>query len=114
MEEEIECSDRILQLVSMDLRRNWRAALRCPKPHGSRAGWKHSFGTVGYNSRVLTILVQYHVLDALIFHHGTVVAVLVLGHARNEGPDLFRSKRTVGGDRGVLNAESRIRSQRGT
>src|SRR3981189_610764 len=113
MEEEIERGDRILQLVAMDLRRNWRAALRCPKPHGSRAGGKHSFGTVGYNSRVLTILVQYHVLNALIFHHGTVVAVLVLDHARNQGPDLFRSTRTVGGDRRVLTAGSRVRSQRG-
>jgi hypothetical protein len=113
MKEEIERSDRILQLVSMDLRRNWRAALRCPKPHGPRAGGKHSFGTVGYNSRVLTILVQNHMLNALIFHHGTVVAVLVLDHARNQGPDLFRSRRTVGGDHGVLTAGSRVCSQRG-
>src|ERR1700704_5340906 len=113
MEEEIERSDRILQLVSMDLRRNWRAALRCPKPHGSSAGGKHSFGTVGYNSRVLTILVQNHMLNALVFHHGTIVAVLVLAHARNQGPDLFRSRRTVGGAHGGLTAESRVRSQRG-
>src|SRR2546423_13232608 len=109
MEKEIECSDRILQLVSMDLRRNWRAALRCAKPHGSRARGKYSFGTVGYNSRVLTILVQYHVLNALIFHHGTVVAVLVLDHAHNQGPDLFRRRRTVGGDRRVLTAGPRVR-----
>src|SRR3979409_2735628 len=113
MKEEIERSDRILQLVSMDLRRNWRAALRGPKPHGSRAGGKHSFGTVGYNSRVLTILVQNHMLNALIFHHGTVVAVLVLDHARNQGPDLFRSKRTVGGDRGVLTAGAACSRHRG-
>src|SRR6266576_2097441 len=113
MEEEIECSDRILQLVSMDLRRNWRAALRCAKPHGSCAGGNHTLGTVAYTARVLTILVQNHMLNALIFHHGTVVAVLVLDHARNQGPDLFRSRRTVGGDRGVLTAGSRIRSHCG-
>src|SRR3979490_2600325 len=107
MKEEIECSDRILQLVAMDLRRNWRAALRCAKPHGSRAGGKHSFGTVGYNSRVLTILVQNHLLNSLIFHHGTVVAGLVLDHARNQGPDLFRSRRAAGGERGVLIAGPR-------
>src|SRR6266566_4264466 len=107
MEKAIERGDRILQLVAMDLRRNWRAALRCLKPHNSCAGGKNAFGTVGYNFRVLTILVQNQMLNALIFHDGTVVAVLVLDHARNKGLDLLGSRRRVGGDRWILAARPR-------